>query len=122
MNTLAKWLGGAAAVALALGALPAGAQTPIKFTLDWVFQGPTAPFLVALDKGYYKAKGLDVTLENSKGSGDAIAKVDTGRADAGLADAAVVIASVGRGTTIKTVGMVFDKTPLNIFRDRKAHV
>jgi NitT/TauT family transport system substrate-binding protein len=56
-----------------------------------------------------------VTLENSKGSGDSIAKVDTGRADAGLADAAVVIASVGRGTTIKTVGMVFDKTPLNIF-------
>jgi len=30
-------------------------------------------------------------------------------------DAAVVIASVGRGTTVKTVGMVFDKTPLNIF-------
>ena len=70
---------------------------------------------MALDKGYYKAKGLDVTLENSKGSGDSIAKVDTGRADAGLADAAVVIASVGRGTTVKTVGMVFDKTPLNIF-------
>ena len=66
-------------------------------------------------KGYYKAKGLDVTLENSKGSGDSIAKVDTGRADAGLADAAVVIASKARGTTIKTVGMVFDKTPLNIF-------
>ena len=56
-----------------------------------------------------------MTLENSKGSGDSIAKVDTGRADAGLADAAVVIASVGRGTTVKTVGMVFDKTPLNIF-------
>jgi len=62
-----------------------------------------------------KAKGLDVTLENSKGSGDSIAKVDTGRADAGLADAAVVIASAARGTTVKVVGMVFDKTPLNIF-------
>ncbi len=78
---------------------------------------------MALDKGYYKAKGLDVTLENSKGSGDLIAKVDTGRADAGLADAAVVIASIGRGTTIKTVGMVFDKTPLNIFslKEQAAH-
>src|SRR6266851_8258097 len=52
---------------------------------------------------------------SGRASGDSIAKVDTGRADAGLADAAVVIASVGRGTTIKTVGMVFDKTPLNIF-------
>ena len=70
---------------------------------------------MALEKGYYKDKGLDVTLENGKGSGDSIAKVDTGRADAGLADAAVVIASNARGTTVKTVGMVFDKTPLNIF-------
>jgi hypothetical protein len=56
-----------------------------------------------------------VTLENSKGSGDSIAKVDTGRADAGLADAAVVIASNARGTTVKTVGMVFDKNPHNVF-------
>jgi NitT/TauT family transport system substrate-binding protein len=56
-----------------------------------------------------------VTLENSKGSGDSIAKVDTGAADAGLADSAVVIASRARGTTVKVVGMVFDKTPLNVF-------
>ena len=69
---------------------------------------------MALDKGYYKAKGLDVTLENSKGSGDVIAKLDTGRADAGVADAAVVIAA-SRGSTVKSVGMIWDKTALNFF-------
>src|SRR5262249_1386849 len=93
----------------------ASAQEKFTFALNWFAVGDHAAYWVALDKGYYKAKGLDVTLENSKGSGDSIAKVDTGRADAGLADAAVVISSVGRGTTIKTVGMVFDKTPLNVF-------
>src|SRR5437762_984544 len=96
---------------------PASAQGPQKvvFALNWFAVGDHAAYWVALDKGYYKAKGLDVTLENSKGSGDSIAKVDTGRADAGLADAAVVVASAARGTTVKVVGMVFDKTPLNIF-------
>jgi NitT/TauT family transport system substrate-binding protein len=93
----------------------ASAQEKFTFALNWFAVGDHAAYWVALDKGYYKAKGLDVTLENSKGSGDSIAKVDTGRADAGLADAAVVIASNARGTTVKTVGMVFDKTPLNIF-------
>src|SRR5215472_14344608 len=32
-------------------------------------------------QGYYKQRGLDVDMQNSKGSGDSIAKVDTGRAD-----------------------------------------
>ena len=104
---------------LLLGAVPlastAQSTQKVVFALNWFAVGDHAAYWVALDKGYYKAKGLDVTLENSKGSGDSIAKVDTGRADAGLADAAVVIASSARGTTVKTVGMVFDKTPLNIF-------
>jgi NitT/TauT family transport system substrate-binding protein len=108
------------APALALAGLlatsaAASAQEKFKFALNWFAVGDHAAYWVALDKGYYKAKGLDVTLENSKGSGDSIAKVDTGRADAGLADTAVVIASAARGTTVKVVGMVFDKTPLNIF-------
>ena len=38
-----------------------------------------------------------------------------GRADIGLADSAVVIAAVARGAKVKVVGMVFDKTPLNIW-------
>ena len=70
----------------------ASAQEKFTFALNWFAVGDHAAYWVALEKGYYKAKGLDVTLENSKGSGDSIAKVDTGRADAGLADAAVVIA------------------------------
>jgi len=104
-----------ALAALLASAGGAAAQEKFTFALNWFAVGDHAAYWVALDKGYYKAKGLDVTLENSKGSGDSIAKVDTGRADAGLADAAVVIASNARGATVKTVGMVFDKTPLNIF-------
>jgi NitT/TauT family transport system substrate-binding protein len=107
-------------IALALAALfaacgSASAQEKWTFALNWFPVGDHAAYWVALDKGYYKDAGLDVTLENSKGSGDTIAKVDTGRVDAGLADAAVVIASKARGTTVKTIGMVFDKTPLNIY-------
>ncbi len=100
---------------LLAGTGTAQAQEKFTFALNWFPAGDHAAYWLALDKGYYKDRGLDVTLEHSKGSGDSIAKVDTGRADAGLADAAVVIAAVSRGAMIKTVGMVFDKTPMNIF-------
>jgi NitT/TauT family transport system substrate-binding protein len=95
----------------------ASAQPLEKFTfaLNWFPVGDHAAYWIALDKGYYKAKGLDVTLENSKGSGDVIAKLDTGRADAGVADSAVVIAASTRGATVKSVGMIWDNTALNFF-------
>ena len=97
---------------------PAAAQEKFKFALNWFPVGDHAAYWVALDKGYFTDRGLDVTLENSKGSGDSLAKVDTGKADAGLADSAVVIASRARGSTVKVVGMVFDKTPLNVFSSK----
>eukprot|EP01031_Cornospumella_fuschlensis_P015360 gene15360-18764_t len=42
---------------------PALADTDIKFALDWKFEGPSAPYFVAIDKGYYKAEGLNVTID-----------------------------------------------------------
>ncbi|MEI7871437.1 MAG: ABC transporter substrate-binding protein [Alphaproteobacteria bacterium] len=106
-----------ALAALVAVASSASAQTLEKFNfaLNWFPVGDHAAYWVALEKGYYKAKGLDVTLENSKGSGDVIAKLDTGRADAGVADSAVVIAASTRGSTVKSVGMIWDNTALNFF-------
>jgi NitT/TauT family transport system substrate-binding protein len=107
----------AALAAAVLGAVSGAAETPQKFVfaLNWFPVGDHAASWVALDKGYFAKAGLDVALETSKGSGDAIAKVDTGRADAGLADSAVVISALARDAKVRIVGMVFDKTPLNVF-------
>src|SRR6188508_1587970 len=116
MTNFAKWLGGAAAAALVLAGLPAAAQTPIKFTLDWVFQGPTSPFLVALDKGYYKAEGLDVTMDPGQGSAGAVQRVATGAYDIGFADVNSLIEynAKNAGKEILCVFMAYDFPPFGV--------
>ncbi|CAN7236861.1 ABC transporter substrate-binding protein [Neorhizobium sp. LjRoot104] len=83
-------LSAVAALALAAGfSMPAGqavAQTAVKFTLDWKFEGPAAGFLLAQDKGYFKAEGLDVTIDTGNGSVEAIPRVATGAYQMGFGD------------------------------------
>ncbi|EUB95148.1 hypothetical protein PMI07_002926 [Rhizobium sp. CF080] len=79
-----------AALALAAGfssaPAPALAQTAVKLTLDWKFEGPAAGFLLAQDKGYFKAEGLDVTIDTGNGSVEAIPRVATGAYQMGFGD------------------------------------
>ena len=60
---------------LALGsfasATAAFAATPIKFQLDWRFEGPAALFLQPVAKGYFQAAGLNVSVDAGSGSGGA---------------------------------------------------
>ena len=64
----------------------ASAQTDLKFALDWKFEGPSAPYFVAIDKGYYKAEGLNVTVDSGPGSVAGIARIAAGTYPIGFFD------------------------------------
>ncbi|MGV8831871.1 MAG: ABC transporter substrate-binding protein [Devosia sp.] len=94
-----------------LSALPAVAQTAIKFTLDWKYEGPAAGFLLALDNGYFKAEGLDVTIDSGNGSVEAIPRVATGAYQMGFGDINSVIKFLDEDPSqpVKAVMMVYEK-------------
>jgi NitT/TauT family transport system substrate-binding protein len=104
-----------AACVAVVGPATADDLQKVVFALNWSPTDHHIAYWVALDKGYYAKEGLDVDLQYSKGSGDAIAKVDTGRADIGLTDATALVPAIVRGAKVKMVGMVFEKSPLNFF-------
>ncbi len=102
--------GATLAVAL-FSAAPAMAQTALKFTLDWKFEGPAAGFFLALDKGYFKEEGLDVTIDTGNGSVEAIPRVASGAYQMGFGDINSVIKFLDEDPSQKVtaVMMVYDK-------------
>jgi NitT/TauT family transport system substrate-binding protein len=103
--------GGLAAPAVSLRAHAQGSLRPVTMTLDWIYQGPNVGFMVAQDKGFYRAAGLDVAITSGKGSGSTAQLVASKATQFGFSDGYVVANGVSKGMTIKTIGSVFRKNP-----------
>ncbi len=107
------------ATALASGAgltAASAADTDVKFSLDFKFEGPSAPFLVPIDKGYYKAEGLNVTVDTASGSLEPINRVASGTYDMGFGDinSLIKFRDANPGVPLKAVFMVYNKPPFSI--------
>ena len=91
----------------------AHAETAMPFALDWKFEGPAAPYFVALDKGHFAAEGLTVEITEGAGSLDAIPKVATGAYPVGFADINSLMKFLDQnpGAPVTAVMMIYDKPP-----------
>ena len=80
------------------------------------FQWQAFLLFVALDKGFYKAEGLNVNIIRGQGSIDAVKKVATGAAQIGFADAgAVILARANDSIPVKLVAIIYAKPPHAVF-------
>jgi NitT/TauT family transport system substrate-binding protein len=116
----------AASIAL-LTALPLRAQeTPVKFQLDWRFEGPSALFLVPAAKGYFKAEKLNVGIDAGNGSGGTVTRVASGTYDMGFADLAALMEFHANNPTAPNkpvaVMMVYNNTPAAVLALKKSGI
>jgi NitT/TauT family transport system substrate-binding protein len=114
------------AAALLAAPLSALAQTPLKFQLDWRFEGPAALFLASQAKGYYKAAGLDVTIDAGNGSGGTVTRVASGTYDMGFADMAALMEFHANNPDAPNkpvaVMMVYNNTPAAVLALKKSGI
>lgn len=113
------------ALAASFGA--ASAQTtPLKFQLDWRFEGPAAFFLVPAAKGYFKDAKLDVTVDAGNGSGGAVNRVASGAYDMGFADLAALMEFHANNPDAPNkpvaVMMVYNNTPASVMALKKSGI
>lgn len=91
---------------LTLSATDKPKQTPVTIRLDFIVGGNHAPWFVALEKGFYMKRGLNVTIQPGTGSADTIRTVASGGADVGFANVSTAIVGRSRGAPIVSVAQL----------------
>ena len=112
--------------AVTLGSASAQTTTPIKFQLDWRFEGPAALFLTPAAKGYFKQAGLDVSIDAGNGSGGAVTRVASGTYDIGFADLAALMEFHANNPDAPNkpvaIMMVYNNTPASVMALKKSGI
>ncbi|MEX8493307.1 ABC transporter substrate-binding protein [Sphaerotilus sp.] len=101
-------------------------ETPIKFQLDWRFEGPAALFQVPATKGFFKDEKLNVTIDAGNGSGGTVTRVASGTYDMGFADLAALMEFHANNPTAPNkpvaVMMVYNNTPAAVLALKKSGI
>jgi NitT/TauT family transport system substrate-binding protein len=107
-----------AACLFAVACVPAvNAQTAQRATLrlDWTALGYHAPFYLGVAKGYYRDAGIDLEIQEGKGSPTTIQLVGNGSVDFGFADSTTAALLISQGLPAKVVMGIFQRSTLSLF-------
>jgi NitT/TauT family transport system substrate-binding protein len=95
--------------------IPAGAQglTKVSMVLNFAADGGAAGFYHALERGYFRELGLEVSIEPSKGSADAITRAASQASDIGIGDISTLVEFTSRRPEIapKAVFILHNRSP-----------
>jgi NitT/TauT family transport system substrate-binding protein len=114
-------IGASVAAAPAAGAAE---RTPVKFVMDWAFEGAQSIWTVAAESGCFLQSGLDVKIDRGFGSGDAVSKVASGAYDIGVSDFNTLISYNGAHPNEKLIAtfVVSDKSPTSVVTLKKNNI
>jgi len=104
----------AAGLIIGLGRAPAAGQQleQVTLRLDWTVLSYHTPFYLAVARGYYREVGLDVSIQEGKGSSGTAQLVANGADTFGLVDGAVLAKAISVGLPAKMVLGVFKNSPM----------
>lgn len=87
-----------------------GALTPVTLQLQWFAQAQFSGYYAAVDQGFYKDEGLDVTLK--EGGADIVPQdaLTSGEADYAISWVPKVLGSIEQGAHITNVAQIFERS------------
>ena len=86
------------------------AQDKVSFRLNWYLGGLHVPFYYGKERGFYSAEGIDLTINEGRGSANTVQVVAAGSDTFGLADSSSVILTASKGADVKSVMSLLNST------------
>lgn len=109
---LGAWLG--AAAMLACSAFAASAADKVTLLLNWYNYGEHAPFYLGIERGYFAKEGIELDVQEGRGSGATVQATAAGSATIGYADFGTMVKAAVKGAPIKAVGIMLQKSPMAV--------
>ncbi len=86
------------------------AQEAVSLRLNWYLGGLHTPFYYGKERGFYKAEGIDLTINEGRGSANTVQVVAAGSDTFGLADSSSVVLTAAKGADVKSVMSLLNST------------
>jgi NitT/TauT family transport system substrate-binding protein len=99
-----------ACLAFVLLANPLFAQDKVSLRLNWYLGGLHVPFYYGKERGLYAAEGIELTINEGRGSANTVQVVAAGSDTFGLADSSSVILTASKGADVKSVMSLLNST------------
>jgi len=94
----------------------------IKVRLDWTPWGSHAPIHLAMQKGWFKQAGLDVSVEDGNGSVTTVQLVGAGNFDVGHASLAPMMIARDKGLPVRAIANFARKNDIGLLVPRGAGI
>src|ERR1700719_4600127 len=100
---------------------PAAALESVSLQLKWKHQFQFAGYYAALEQGFYRDAGLDVTLREGGPDIDVAETVASGKADFGVCNASV-LRDWAKGRRLVVLAAIFQRSPAVILVPPRADI
>ena len=97
---------------------PAGAQEKISIQLNWKHQFQFAGYYAAIEKGYFRDAGFEVSLRELAAGADPVDEVLAGHADYGVAASELALRRA-RGQPVVALAVIVQHSPLVLLVNRR---
>src|SRR6266705_5460572 len=104
----------AATTILGTGIAQGQPKDKVVLMLNWYLYSEHAPFFLGKERGFYDQEGIDLDIQEGRGSGVTVQAVAANTATFGYVDVPTMIKAAAKGAPVKSVGVALQLSPMSV--------